>query len=55
MQALTQIDTLWLLFCSSLLLLMQTGFVCLESGLYQAKNNGRNRIEICEESEESIA
>ena len=25
------------------------------SGLYQAKNNGRNRIEICEESEESIA
>lgn len=51
MQALTQIDTLWLLFCSSLLLLMQTGFVCLESGLIRSKNNinvvMKNLLDLC--------
>ncbi|WP_395342587.1 diguanylate cyclase [Ningiella sp. W23] len=39
MHDLTTADTIWLLFCSSLLLLMQAGFTCLESGLIRSKNS----------------
>ena len=35
----TSIDTLWLLIGSSLVFLMQAGFLCLESGLTRNKNN----------------
>ncbi|ELS00480.1 ammonium transporter [Xenococcus sp. PCC 7305] len=33
------IDQLWILLCSGLVLLMQAGFMCLESGLTRAKNS----------------
>nr|WP_234991423.1 ammonium transporter [Synechococcus sp. 7002] len=33
------IDQLWLLICAGLVLLMQAGFMCLESGLTRTKNN----------------
>ncbi len=33
------IDQLWLLICSGLVLLMQAGFMCLESGLTRSKNS----------------
>jgi len=33
------IDYVWILFCASLVLLMQAGFMCLESGLARAKNS----------------
>lgn len=33
------IDTLWLLCCSSLVFLMQAGFMCLESGFTRSKNS----------------
>ncbi|MBL1209100.1 ammonium transporter [Geminocystis sp. GBBB08] len=33
------IDQLWLLICSGLVLLMQGGFMCLESGLTRSKNS----------------
>lgn len=33
------IDQLWLLICSGLVLLMQSGFMCLESGLTRSKNS----------------
>lgn len=32
-------DQLWLLICSGLVLLMQAGFMCLESGLTRSKNS----------------
>ncbi|MEL6815251.1 MAG: ammonium transporter, partial [Cyanobacteria bacterium J06598_3] len=33
------LDTLWLVGCSGLVLLMQPGFMCLESGLTRSKNS----------------
>ena len=33
-----QIDMVWVLFCSCLVLFMQAGFSCLEAGLIRAKN-----------------
>ncbi len=33
------IDQLWILLCSGLVLLMQAGFMCLESGLTRSKNS----------------
>ncbi len=33
------VDVFWLLFCAGLVFLMQPGFMCLESGLTQAKNS----------------
>lgn len=33
------IDQLWLLICSGLVLMMQAGFMCLESGLTRSKNS----------------
>ena len=33
------IDTLWILFCASLVMLQQAGFLCLETGLTRKKNN----------------
>ena len=38
MLELSKIDSIWLLFCSCLLLIMQAGFLCLESGLIRPKN-----------------
>jgi len=35
----SMVDTLWLLFCSGLVFLMQAGFMCLESGLTRSKNS----------------
>ena len=35
----TPLDSLWLLICSGLVLLMQAGFMCLESGLTRSKNS----------------
>lgn len=32
-------DTMWLLVCSALIMLMQAGFLCLETGLTRSKNN----------------
>jgi Amt family ammonium transporter len=34
----TQVDTVWLLVCTILVLLMQAGFACLECGMVRAKN-----------------
>jgi len=33
------IDTVWLLVCVALVMLMQAGFLCLETGLTRSKNN----------------
>ena len=33
-----QIDMVWILFCSCMVLFMQAGFSCLEAGLIRAKN-----------------
>ena len=33
------IDDLWLIFCTFMILFMQAGFLCLESGLVRAKNS----------------
>ena len=33
------IDTLWVLMCTILVVLMQAGFICLETGLVRAKNS----------------
>lgn len=33
------VDTIWVLVCTILVLLMQAGFACLESGLVRAKNS----------------
>ena len=32
-------DMLWMLLCSGLVLLMQAGFMCLESGMTRSKNS----------------
>lgn len=34
----SDIDILWVVFCSGLVFLMQAGFLCLESGLTRSKN-----------------
>ena len=45
------VDTLWVLICTVLVLLMQAGFSCLESGLVRAKNSinvaVKNVIDFC--------
>ncbi|MDD1780338.1 ammonium transporter [Enterovibrio sp. ZSDZ35] len=33
------LDTVWLMLCTALVLLMQPGFTCFESGLVRSKNN----------------
>ena len=33
------IDTIWVLICTILVILMQAGFTCLESGMVRAKNS----------------
>ena len=33
-----QIDMVWILICSCMVLFMQAGFSCLEAGLIRAKN-----------------
>ncbi len=35
----TPSDVLWLLFCTSLVFIMQAGFLCLEAGLTRSKNS----------------
>lgn len=35
----SDIDLLWLLFCTSLVFIMQAGFLCLEAGLTRSKNS----------------
>jgi len=46
-----QKDTTWLLLCTALVLLMQAGFICLESGLVRAKNSVsvaiKNVVDFC--------
>lgn len=45
------IDILWLVLCAILVMLMQAGFTCLESGLVRAKNSihvaGKNVVDLC--------
>ncbi|HUD53421.1 ammonium transporter [Parvibaculum sp.] len=45
------VDTLWVLICTVLVLLMQAGFACLESGMVRAKNSinvaVKNVIDFC--------
>lgn len=45
------IDTMWMLLCAFLVIVMQAGFTCLESGLVRAKNNInvaiKNLIDFC--------
>jgi len=45
------IDILWLVLCAILVILMQAGFTCLESGLVRAKNSihvaGKNVVDLC--------
>lgn len=45
------IDTVWVLVCTVLVLLMQAGFACLESGLVRAKNSinvaVKNAVDFC--------
>ena len=33
------LDILWILICAALVMLMQAGFSCLESGLVRSKNS----------------
>ncbi|TAH37680.1 MAG: ammonium transporter [Alphaproteobacteria bacterium] len=44
-------DILWLVMCAILVILMQAGFTCLESGLVRAKNSihvaGKNVVDFC--------
>ncbi|WP_293326613.1 ammonium transporter [Parvibaculum sp.] len=52
MESLSQsIDTTWVLVCTVLVLLMQAGFTCLESGLVRAKNSinvaVKNVVDFC--------
>ena len=52
MESVTQsIDTTWVLVCTVLVLLMQAGFMCLESGLVRAKNSinvaVKNVVDFC--------
>ena len=35
----SSLDMIWVLLCSALVMLMQAGFCCLESGLCRTKNN----------------
>ncbi|MGD9650211.1 MAG: ammonium transporter [Dongiaceae bacterium] len=45
------LDVLWLVLCAILVILMQAGFVCIESGLVRAKNSihvaGKNVVDFC--------
>ena len=45
------IDILWLLHCTALVMLMQAGFSCLESGLVRSKNSNnvaiKNFVDFC--------
>ena len=45
------LDISWLLICSALVMLMQAGFTCLESGLVRSKNNinvaTKNFVDFC--------
>jgi len=45
------IDMMWVLFCTSLIFLMQAGFCCLESGMVRSKNGinvaGKNILVFC--------
>ena len=45
------VDTLWVLLCACLVMVMQAGFTCLESGLVRAKNSInvalKNLIDFC--------
>ncbi|WP_414673296.1 hypothetical protein, partial [Methylophaga sp. UBA1464] len=38
MSDMSALDTLWLLIAAMLVLIMQGGFLCLESGLTRSKN-----------------
>ena len=40
----SNIDIIWILICTALVLLMQAGFCCLESGLVRTKNNSNVAI-----------
>ena len=44
-------DILWLVLCAMMVILMQAGFTCLESGLVRAKNSihvaGKNVVDFC--------
>ncbi len=44
-------DILWLVMCAILVIMMQAGFTCLESGLVRAKNSihvaGKNVVDFC--------
>jgi Amt family ammonium transporter len=48
---LNQIDSLWVIFATFLVILMQPGFMCLEAGLTQSKNSInvslKNAIDCC--------
>jgi len=48
------LDTSWLLVCTALVLLMQAGFACLETGLVRAKNSInvaiKNLVDFCASS-----
>lgn len=39
------IDLLWVLLCTSLVFLMQAGFMCLETGLPRSKNSTNVAVE----------
>lgn len=44
-------NTVWLLFCTALVFMMQAGFCCLESGLSRSKNSinvaVKNVVDFC--------
>lgn len=48
------IDILWMLICAALVMLMQGGFTCLETGLVRAKNSInvaiKNLVDFCTSS-----
>lgn len=50
----SNIDMLWMLICAALVMLMQGGFTCLETGLVRAKNNInvaiKNLVDFCTSS-----
>ncbi|OSQ51344.1 ammonium transporter [Marivita geojedonensis] len=35
----TEIDQVWIIFCATLIFMMQAGFMCLEAGITRSKNN----------------
>ena len=49
--AAAQLDAIWIVICAVLVLLMQAGFACLESGMIRAKNSVsvavKNLIDVC--------